>query len=192
MLSFAALGTHVLAFESTHATSNLPSIRYNDYIKVEGLAPAIHYRTRLNAMDTPGREFYSRRCKLLIQVGPATDKTQSQVTKPLGLTLEIVPERNPYALRPGEALPVRVLYEGHPLPGALVKLTNLEFDVRPVAMHLTDAAGRAVFDLPRKGDWLINVIWTKPIAGNPDADFDTTFSSLTFGFAQTSGSRSPR
>jgi uncharacterized GH25 family protein len=85
-------------------------------------------------------------------------------------------------LAPTEELPVHVFYEGRPLAGALVKLTNLEFDVRPVAMRLSDAQGRASFSFPRTGTWLINVIWTKPISGNPNADFDTTFSSLTFGY----------
>jgi uncharacterized GH25 family protein len=83
-------------------------------------------------------------------------------------------------------LPVQVFFKGRPLAGALVKLTNLEFDVRPVATHLTDSSGRAQFEVPRTGDWLINVIWTQPIKGNPNADFETTFSSLSFGY---SGSR---
>lgn len=184
VLQFAKPGVHVVAFESTHAESNLPAIRYNDYIKAEGLAPAIAGRARTRTTDQPGREIYSRRCKALVQVGPADSRSQPQVTKPVGLTLEIVPEKNPYALAPGEPLPVRVLYEGRPLAGALVKLTNLEFDVRPVAMAMTNSAGRAAFNLPRTGDWLINVIWTKAITGNPVADWDTTFSSLTFGFPQ--------
>lgn len=184
VLSFSAPGTQLVAFESTHAVSNLPFIRYNDYAKAEGLTPALDYRRRTGATEAPGREIYSRRCKALIQVGPPTGKPQPWVTRPLGLTLEIVPDLNPYTLAPGQPLPVHVLYEGRPLAGALVKLTNLEFDVRPVSQHLTDAAGRAVFDVPRTGDWLINVIWTKPIKGNPDADFDTTFSSLTFGYSR--------
>ena len=191
-LSFATPGTEVVAFESTHANSNLPFIRYNDYIKVEGLTPAIDLRTRTHATDTPGREIYSRRCKILLQVGPVTAKAQPWVTRPVGLTLEIVPERNPYTLPPGQPLPVRVLYEGRPLVGALVKLTNLEFDIRPVAMQRTDVSGRAAFTFPRTGDWLINVIWTKPIKGNPDGDFDTTFSSLTFGFPQVAVARVSR
>ena len=191
VLTFNSPGVHVLAFESTHAVSNLPSIRYNDYIKIEGLTPAIAYRARTHTADTPGREIYSRRCKALIQVG-APGGAQPQLMRPLGLTLEIVPDRNPYTLAPGQVLPVHVLYRGHPLAGALVKLTNLEFDVRPVAMHLTDAAGRTAFDVPRTGDWLINVIWTEPIKGDPNGDFDTTFSSLTFGFAQAAVSRGRR
>ena len=179
--AFDKAGTYVLAFQSNYAESNLPFIRYNDYIKVEGLTPAIAYRERTKTTQSPGREIYSRRCKTLIQVG-LPQGAQPWVTKPVGLSLEIVPEKNPYTLPPNEELPVHVLYEGRPLAGALVKLTNLEFDVRPVAMHLSDGQGRASFAFPRTGTWLINVIWTKPIAGNPKADFDTTFSSLTFGY----------
>jgi uncharacterized GH25 family protein len=179
--AFDTPGTYVLAFQSNYAESDLPFIRYNDYIKVEGLTPAIAYRERTKTTQGPGREIYSRRCKALIQVGPPQG-AQPWVTTPVGLSLEIIPDKNPYTLAPNQELPVHVLYEGRPLVGALVKLTNLEFDVRPVAMHLSDAQGRASFSFPRTGTWLLNVIWTKPITGNPKADFDTTFSSLTFGY----------
>jgi uncharacterized GH25 family protein len=180
-IGFKAPGTYVVAFQSNYARSELPFIRYNDYINVEGLTPAIEQRARAKATETPGREIYSRRAKALIRVGD-TAAPQPWVTRPVGLSLEIVPEKNPYALAPKEDLPVRIFFEGKPLAGALVKLTSLEFDVRPIAMHRSDAQGRAFFTLPRTGAWLVNVIWTKPIQGNPDADFDTTFSSLTFGY----------
>ncbi len=98
------------------------------------------------------------------------------------MTLEIVPERNPYNLGPARKLPLLVYYEGRPLPGALVKLTKLEQDAKPAAVQRTDGAGRTTFNVPRQGKWQLNVIWTKPISGNPKADFDTTFSSLSFGY----------
>lgn len=183
-LVFAKPGVYVLAFESTHALSNLPSIRFNDYAKVEGLAPALAERERTHTTGDPGRETYSRRAKALIQVGD-TRAPQPWVTRPVGLSLEIVPDLNPYALPANAPLPVHVLYNGKPLAGALVKLTNLEFDVRPVATHLTDAGGRTSFSFPRTGTWQLNVIWTQPIKTLPAADFDTTFSSLTFGYAAT-------
>ncbi len=182
ILSFSAPGTQMLLFESTDALSNLPSIRYNDYAKVEGLTPALEYRARTGQTEANGRESYSRRCKALIDVGGG-GKPNPAITRPVGFTLEIVPAISPYALKPGQPLPVQVLYQGRPLAGALVKLTNLEFDVRPVSMHLTDASGHARFVVPRTGDWLVNVIWTRPIKGNPKADFETTFSSLTFGYS---------
>lgn len=179
---FAKAGVHMLVMESTHAFSELPSIRYNDFAKVEGLTPAIAYRTANGLNDMPGREMYSRRAKALVQIGSGSSD-DAFVTRPVGMTLEIVPLHNPLTLAAGEALPVQIYYNGKPLAGALVKLTNLDFDARPIAQKLSDANGKASFVVPRPGKWLINTIWTAPITGNPKADFDTTFSSLTFGYA---------
>ena len=181
LLTFTTPGTHVIVLETTLAASELPSIRFNDYAKVEGLTPALAQRERLKLTDSPGRELYSRRAKVLVQVGPV-GTAQPQVTRPVGLTLEIVPQRNPYTLGPSEPLPVQILYQGKPLAGALVKLNNLDFDARPIETHLTDASGRTSFNPPRRGKWQLNVIWTRPITGNPKGDFETVFSSLTFGF----------
>ena len=193
-LQLDAPGTHVIVLESKAASSVLPSIRFNDYLRVEGLTTAIAERTRTGRQGSDGREFYSRRAKALIQVtsrgkpapggqNPATPVTgQGQVTRPTGLKLEIVPQKNPYELRPGEALPVQILYEGRPLAGATVKLNNLDFDAEPIAIIRSDADGRASFNVPLRGRWQMNVVWTKVISGNPQADFDTIFSSLTFGF----------
>lgn len=174
-------GTHVLFMESGHAVSDLPALRFNDYAKEEGLTPARRQRELARKTGEPGREIYSRRAKTLIQVGRLAGP-QPQVTRPVGQTLEIVPERSPYELRPGQALPLKVLYHGRPLTGATVKLTNLDADDKPVATRLTDHAGRVAFPVPRQGRWQLNVIWTRPITGDPRGDFDTTFASLSFGF----------
>lgn len=175
-------GVHVLALQTNHAVSELPSIRFNDYAKVEGLTPALDLRTQTGTTGSPGREIYSRRAKALILVGPASVRGDARSTHALGLSLEIVPERDPYALGKSRELPVHVVFEGKRLAGATVKLTSLEFDAKPVATAKTDRNGRVVFQVPPVGEWLINVIWTKPLKGDPRADFDTTFSSLTFGY----------
>jgi len=70
-----------------------------------------------------------------VQVGPSG--SQAQVSKPVGLPLEILPEANPYAVPRSATLPVRVIYAGRPLAGALVKLTNLNDDASPFEVHLT-------------------------------------------------------
>jgi hypothetical protein len=49
-------------------------------------------------------------------------------------------------------------------------------------MHRTDDNGRATFGMPSSGSWLLNVIWTKPLAPAEETDFETLFSSLSFGF----------
>lgn len=179
-LNLRTPGTHVVVLESGPALSVLPAIRFNDYLKVEGLTPAINRRARAGQTAAEGREYYSRRAKTLIQVGKST-AAQPHVTRPTGLKLEIVPQKSPYDLKAGEALPLLILYEGQPLSGATVKLNNLDSDAEPVAQLLTDASGRVAFNVPRRGQWQLNVIWTAPI-NNPNAEFDTVFSSLSFGF----------
>lgn len=182
LLYFPTPGTELLSFESNHATSVLPSIRFNDYAKFEGLTPALELRARTGKTDAPGREIYSRCAKAIVQVGPIGAQPPSYLTKPVGLTLEIVPEKDPHLLKIGEPMPVQVLYQGKPLPGATVMLTSLQFDSNPLETRISDRSGRASFLVPRVGSWLINVLWTRPLQNNPDADFDTTFSSLTFGY----------
>ncbi len=175
-------GLHVLGMQSNFAFSELPGIRFDDYAKEEGLPLIIAARRRAGNPAKAGRERYSRRAKSLVQIGVPTASNQTQATQPIGLKLEIVPDRNPYALDASRILPVHVLYNGRRLANATVKLTNLGNDAKPVAVAITDRAGRARFRIPARGNWLLNVVWGVPVAGNPRFDFDTTFSSLTFGY----------
>ena len=180
--TFDTPGVHVIAMQSTYALSDLPSLRFNDYAKVEGLSLILADRRQSGITNANGRERYSRRAKALVQVGAQTAANQMLATRAVGLKLEIVPELNPYALDASRMLPVRVMYKGRRLPGATVKLTSLEFDAKPVAIAITDRNGHARLRVPPVGDWLVNVIWSEPVKGDPNADFDTTFSSLTFGY----------
>lgn len=75
-------------------------------------------------------------------------------SKPLGLALELVPERDPTALRGGDTLFVRVLRHGAPLPGFSVGAIR---EGRSKAEFFrTDAKGRAGVVLDRGGRWLLN------------------------------------
>ena len=176
-------GAYVLVLQTDNrAQTHLPSIRFNDYLQVEGLTPALEQRARLHQMDADGSERYSRCAKSMVQVGPIGVGSPGQATKPVGLPLEIVPEASPYGIPRSASLPVRVIYAGHPLEGALVKLTDLDNDASPFEVHLTDRGGRAIFTMPNSGRWLLNVIWTKALPRSEETDFETVFSSLSFGF----------
>jgi uncharacterized GH25 family protein len=76
-------------------------------------------------------------------------------------------------------LPLHVLFNGRPLGGALVKLTNLDADADPVEKELTGRDGRTAMHIPKAGKWQLNVIWSVPIH-DPRADFATTFASFAF------------
>jgi uncharacterized GH25 family protein len=177
-----ALGTYVLVLQTDdRAQAHLPAMRFNDYLKVEGLTAALDQRTQLHMMDANGSERYSRCAKSIVLVGPPGTVSGSQVSEPVGLPLEIVPEVDPYRVPRSASLPVRVIYAGRPLSGALVKLTDLGNDATPLEVHLTDRAGRATFTVPGPGRWLLNVIWTKALPAWEETDFETVFSSLSFG-----------
>ena len=133
-------------------------------------------------MGSDGSESYSRQAKAIVQVG-SSPLIQSEVTRPVGLLLEIIPLVDPYAIPRPKSLPIQVLYKAHPLAGALVKLTDLHEDANPLEVHLTDSVGRATFTAPQRGAWLLNVIWTELAPATEDTDFATVFSSLSFGFS---------
>ncbi len=182
-------GIHAIVLQTTYAQSELPAVRFNDYAKDAGLTPILAARARSGMSGKAGRERYSRRAKALVQVGTPTPATSQLATRAVGMKLEIVTDRNPYSSLPGRRLPLHVLYKGQRLQGAMVMLTNLDFDAKPLATAVTNANGQVTFSVPPVGEWLINVIWSEPIKGDPKAEFDTTFSSLTFGYNPRSGSR---
>ena len=180
-LGFKQAGTYLLVLETDdRAESHLPAIRFNDYLKVEGLTPAIALRARTGRTDADGSENYSRHAKAIVEVGASNRRNAAAATRRLGLALEIVPERSPLATPRAAKLPVRIFYRGRPLPGALVKLTDLSRDAEPFEVHRSDGTGRAIFAMPHQGSWLLNVIWTRPQPRDGINDFETDFSSLSF------------
>jgi uncharacterized GH25 family protein len=178
-----APGAHVIVLQTDNrAQSRLPAVRFNEYLAAEGLTSALAERRRTGRTDAEGTERYSRLAKAIVQVGAPGADAQGQATARIGLPLEIVLEQSPYAAPRATTLPVRVYFEGSPLAGALVKLTDLDNDSEPLEVRRADAQGRALFIMPGGGRWLLNVVWTKPLPDSDEMDFETFFSSLSFGF----------
>lgn len=179
-LQLDTAGAYVVVFATDNqARSDLPAARFNDYLRAEGLTPALLARDEAGLMQADGSERYSRQAKSLVQVG--SPQQQSHVTQAVGLRLEIVPEIDPYAQPRSAQLPVRVIFEDKPLAGALVKLSNPSDDSKATVSRVTDEHGHAVFEMPGQGQWLLHVTWTTPLPSSDEADFDTVFASLTLG-----------
>jgi uncharacterized GH25 family protein len=180
-VGFDASGVHVLVLETDNrARSYLSAGAFNQYLRDEGLTPALELRSRTGRLSAGAAEKYKRCAKTMIQVGEPARTPDGAA--PAGVSLEIVPEVNPYATPRPPALSIRVIYEGRPLGGASVKLTDLDRDIEPLETRITDRAGRAVFPMPTAGSWLLSTVWTQPLEMGDEADFETTFSSLSFGF----------
>lgn len=177
-VAFATPGVHVLALEANDAFSVLPGDKFNAYLAEEGLTPAARARVASKTTNAPGRERYSRRAKTLVFIAGGDREAAPPI---VGQTLEIAPLDSPYALKEDEPLRLRVLYEGKPLAGATVKLESLSAGLFPLRRAVTDGAGVATFAFPKRGAWKASSVWTRPVDGDPKADFETVFASLAFG-----------
>lgn len=95
------------------------------------------------------------------------------VIKPAGMRFEIVPLKNPYLLKQGESLPIKVLYEGKPLAGAAVETENHK-DAGKTGMD-------GIANIEISGHGMQVVIAKYRIASNdPDADFMSFTTVLTW------------
>ena len=126
----------------------------------------------------PWREVYTKHAKTFVLVGkhgrPKADRSWSE---PVGLALEIVPEKDPTALRAGDEFPVRVLKNGAPLPDFSLGIVREGKTNR--AFKKTDAAGRAVFKLARSGKWLLRGTELRS-SNKPATDWESDFTTLSF------------
>ena len=126
---------------------------------------------------------------------PTTISTTSrfldaQSDRMIGLPLELVAERNPYALGPREELPVRLLYQNQPLAGALVVAVN-RLNPGQILKARSDAEGRVKFVLPVSGLWLIKAVHMIPAPDQTKADWASVWASLTFELVAAAPANTP-
>jgi uncharacterized GH25 family protein len=175
-LRVAAPGLVVIGYHSKPSQVELTAEKFNQYLKEEGLEAVAALRARRNETGAKARELFSRCAKSLVLSGTASD---AQVDRTLGFPLELVAERNPYAVRAGQALPVRLTYENRPLAGALVVAMNRLNPSEKVSAR-TDADGRVRLQLRRGGMWLVKAVHMLPAPAGAQADWQSYWASLTF------------
>jgi uncharacterized GH25 family protein len=176
MMRVAMPGLFVIGYRSNPSAIQLPAATFNQYLKDEGLDAVAAVRSRRNETGAPAHEQFSRCAKSLVLSGSASE---AQHDRQLGFTLELVAERNPYALRGGEDLPVRLTYENRPLAGALVVAMNRRNPSAKLAAR-SDKDGRVRFRLPSGGMWLIKAVHMIPAPSGANAEWASFWASLTF------------
>jgi len=59
---------------------------------------------------------------------------------------------------------------------------SLDTDAGIIALKKTDAKGHVTFERPDSGNWMLHAVWSDPLEDTRQANYDTIFSSLSFGF----------
>ena len=174
-------GSRVITYESRGGFVTLPAERFERYLGDEGLEAIAQSRARSGGSAKDGRERFHRCAKAIIVAGAASP----EIPEKTGLTLEIVPRRDPTRLHAGDSLPVTLLFRGRPLAGALVKLLDKEAPGRIGAVR-TDPRGEATVILHADGAHLVKAVWMNAAPPGGEADWESWWASLTFA---TTGAR---
>jgi uncharacterized GH25 family protein len=171
-------GGLILTVRTVPNLLTLPAEEFDDYLKEEGLDAVIEWRAQHGESKAPSRERYSKYAKSLISSG-GENKFHSH---PVGMAIEIVPERSPVGLKAGDSLPVRVLFRGQPASGLQIESTwaGAAGPAKKAIVGRTDKDGRIVVPLASTGKWRIHTIRMERCTEPSVADWESYWASLTF------------
>ena len=147
---------------------------FEEYLKEEGLNAIVAARAQRGESAKPGRERYTMYAKTIFLAGAPNDGYKVAV----GLPLEMVPEKDPYSLKSGESLPVRVLLRGAPAANLEVMAASTAPGFKPHIVGKTDANGRVTIPVSA-GKWRLHTIHMERALGS-DADWESAWTTLTF------------
>lgn len=155
----------------------LEPAKFLSYLQHEGLDEVIAWRASHGEEKKPGKERYSKYAKALLKSG-APDVYFKQ---PSGLIIEIIPESDPYALKPGDELPIQVLFRGKPFAGLQIEASwAAGQEGKTMAAGRTGPDGRARIKLPAAGQWRLHTIRMERCSDAATADWESFWASLTF------------
>ncbi|MEE2828746.1 MAG: DUF4198 domain-containing protein [Myxococcota bacterium] len=177
-LSDLAVGGHLVAMtrNTTHIT--MPGWKFTTYLMSEKFETVAAARKAAGTRWSEGRERYTRYLKTLVQVGAAAVGAGDEVYGTvLGQRYELIPLNDPMSVEPGEALVLRLLFEGKPLEGLRVLARSPEHGEVEAR---TDANGVVRLVLPERGRWLLRSVHMRACTGCSKADWESFWASYYF------------
>lgn len=173
-----AAGGHTFAVWTKPRMLTLEAAKFESYLKEEGLRAPLEFRRANGESAKMGREMYAKFAKTYVMAG----EEGGNFEQPLGLKIEFVPQSNPASLKPGDELPVQVLYNGAPLADVQVELA---FSSGPVAkgqhsiLGRTDKAGMIKARIPASGRVRLHCVQMERVAAATH-DWESFWASFTF------------
>ena len=170
-----AAGVYVIGVQTKPRVLTLDAAAFNEYLVSDGLPHIYRLRAKEKSLDQPGKERYSKSPKALLKVGEG----KGDATRPIGLPLEIVPARDPFALKVGDTLKVRVLFVGKPLADANLGWDHPGDGEQPSGSVRSNAEGEALVPVAKFGLMTIRLThMTRPKAA--DYEWESFWTTLTW------------
>jgi hypothetical protein len=167
-------GLHWIGYQSNPYPVTLDAAKFEDYLRDEGLERIIDARKKSGQSAAPGRERFYRCAKALLDTPGA-----APFDAPLGFTLELVPRKNPYAMKTAGELPLTLTFRGKPIANVLVVAMS-KTDPEKAVRARTDAKGRVTLPLAHAGFWLIKAVHMEAAPADAGADWESWWASITF------------
>lgn len=175
-----APGTAVLRVDRDWSSVTLKADKFTAYLKEEGLDEIVKARAAAGEADADGKERYSRCLKTIVHTGEKPDSTP---TEPVGQVFELVPAKNPYALKAGNEFPFTVLFDGKPLAGVKITAHHRDGETLTTVTATADKDGKVSLKLTKKGMWVVRAVHMRRVAEKnptPAADWESFWASVTF------------
>jgi uncharacterized GH25 family protein len=175
-------GLHVLVVSTTPDRLTYEKFaKFQTFVKAQGLDWAVGEHRKRGLPETGFTEAYSRHAKALVQVGPARGNNGTHDVV-VGMPIELVAEKNPYALplSPGVKLPVRLLWQGKPLKQSQIKIFHKNSDKLDISNIRTDDEGRALVPLGLGGKFMLSAVQIIPWNEKPGVQWRSYWASMTF------------
>lgn len=178
-LALPGTGSAVLRVDRDWSSITLKADKFTAYLKEEGLGHIVEARERAGETRADGSERYRRCLKALLHGGTPDGAAARQ----LGQAFEIVPTKDPYTLKAGDVLPVKVFFEGKPLAGQKLTALHRAGETLTSATATTDKTGAAEFKLAQGGVWLVRGVHMRRVTEKnpePAADWESFWASVSF------------
>jgi len=177
-----ATGTYAVGVSTTPSIIALSADTFNMYLRDDGIPDILAQRRARKELDKAARERYHKHVKTLLQVGDSLGHSFDAV---FGYPAEIIPLTNPYGLRRGATLRVKVLVGGKPVPNQYILFGGRDASGGRIAQRNTrsGADGTARIPLTSAGDWYIKFIHMTRVTADT-VDYESKWATLTFAVRQ--------
>jgi uncharacterized GH25 family protein len=178
-----ASGTYLLGLSIHPSEITLEGPQFNAYLREEGLDHILEARRRAGELDRKATERYAKHVKVIFQAGDSRSDRYGTV---LGYPVEIVPLQNPYTLRAGDTLKLRLLVNGAPAAGIEALAGGRALAGGPLrTQHLrADADGVVPVLLSSAGTWYVKFISMTRVS-EPKLDYVSQWATITFAILRT-------